>query len=169
MLTNEEFRETVKHLMGDDLFLRVAALENLRDDPSADERMLPYLERLLEDKTPCLVAIPFLYAEIRWLAAHALAAERAALGINQPVQLQNVVGPIYTGDIIAAEQLANINGQGGLEGVLESFAIVRDMGYLPRIDLDLWPFDEYAHPTTTEMISVNGTQQMSRQPELVPA
>jgi len=83
------------------------------------------------------------------------------------IPLKNMVRPVYTGEIIAAEQLANINGRGGVEGVLESFAIVRDMGYLPRYELDLWPFDRY--PPTPEMISVNGTQQMSRQPELVPA
>jgi len=167
MLSNSEFSELIEDMSSEDLFLRASTLQVLRDYPSADERVLPYLESLLNDKTPCLVGIPFLYAEIRWLAAHALAAERAALGINQPVQLQNVVGPIYTKHIIEAQHLANIDGRGGLDGVLESFAIVRDMGYLPRIDLNL-P-SSYAHPPTTEMISVNGTQQMSRQAELVPA
>ena len=169
MLTNEEFRGTVEHLTGDDLFLRVAALEFLRDyaERTADERILPYLERFLDDKTPCLVAIPFIYAEIRWLAAHALAAQRAALDVKESVQLSNVVKPIDSKGYSQARSAANIRGRGGLEGVLEKIALLRDMGYLPRTDLNLWPFDEY--PPNAQVVSVNGTQQKSPQPELVPA
>ncbi|MGB0384030.1 MAG: hypothetical protein ACPGWR_04320 [Ardenticatenaceae bacterium] len=167
MLSNSEFSELIEDMSSEDLFLRASTLQVLRDSPSADERVVPYLESLLDDKTPTLIGIPFIYAEIRWLAAHALAAERAALGINQPVELQNVVGPIYTKHIIEAQQLANIDLRGGVEGMLESFAIVRDMGYLPRIDLNLWPFDEY--PPSAQLFSVNGMQHKSPQPELVPA
>lgn len=118
MLTHEEFTEIVKRLTGDDSFLQVAALEDLRDFPSEDQRILPYLESLLYDKSPCLIAIPFVYTEIRWLAAHALAAERAALGIREAVNLPNVLKPIDQSDYAKALEAANIMGQRGLEGVL---------------------------------------------------
>ena len=71
-----------------------------------------------------------------------MAAERAALGINEPVGVQNVVKPINTAGITYAEEAANVEFKGGVEGVLENLAILRDMGYLPRIDLNLWPFSE---------------------------
>jgi hypothetical protein len=137
MLTNEEFTGVVKHLTGEKLSLRVAALDDLSQYPSADARILPTLTRLIYDKTPCLIGIPFLFAEIRWLAAHALAAERAALGIMKPVRLRNVVEPLDTGGVVSHEDKAGIDGRGGVEGVLSSFAILNDMGYLPRYELDL--------------------------------
>ncbi|MGB0384029.1 MAG: hypothetical protein ACPGWR_04315 [Ardenticatenaceae bacterium] len=171
MLTDQDFNELIEDMNSEDLSLRAATLKVLREYPSADQRVLPYLERLLHDKTPCLAGIPYIYAEIRLLAAHALAVERAALGINQPIPLKNMVRPVYTGDIVAAERLANIKARGCVEGMLESFAIVRDLGYLPRYDLDLWPFDRYPHPPSAQAqaFSVNGMQQKSREPELVPA
>lgn len=75
-----------------------------------------------------------------------MAAERAAQGILEPVRLQNVVPPLSTGDVIAAEYEAGINGRGGVEGILESIGILNEMGYLPRYDLELsyW-IDEDKH------------------------
>ena len=138
MLTNEEFNGTIQHLTGPEIGLRVGALKDLWQYPSADPRVLPYLEERLNDKTPCILGYPYIFGEIRWLAAKALAAERAALGINQPVQVR-VVRPAETRDIILAEYEAGISGRGGVEGLLESLALARDMGYMPMIDLELWP------------------------------
>ena len=67
-----------------------------------------------------------------------MAAERAALGINEPVRVR-VVRPAETRDIIGAEYEAGIDGRGGVEGLLESLALARDMGYMPMIELELWP------------------------------
>lgn len=139
MLTNEEFTTFVEDMTKGDLSLRVAGLKVLWKRPSADERVLPYLEPLLHDKTPCLLGIPYIFGEVRWLAAHALAAERKRQGIRQVVRLKNVVKPIDTAGIMRAEYAANIEGQGDIEGLLESLAILRDMGYLPVYDLYLPP------------------------------
>jgi hypothetical protein len=108
MLTGQEFTEFVEDITSGDLSPVVATVEDLRDYPSADARVLPYLSRLLYDKRACLVAIPFLFAEVKWLAAHALAAERAALGIQKPVRLRQVVTPLDTGGIVSAEYAAGI-------------------------------------------------------------
>ena len=145
----------------DEVVWRAAALQDLWEFPSADPRILPYLEERLHDKTPCLLAIPYVFGEIRWLAAHALAAERAALGINQSVRV-TVVKPAETLDIMAAECKADIDGEGGVEGLLESLAILRDMGYMPMTELNIWPLGEPAPTTKT-------VQQTSFLPELVPA
>lgn len=137
MLNNQELSEIIEDLTSSDASLRCAMLRVLWDDPAADARILPYLERLLYDKTPCLLAIPYRFGEIRWLAAHALAAERAALGIMKPVRLRNVVPPLDTGGVVNHEDKAGIDGRGGVEGVLENFAILNDRGYLPRHDVEL--------------------------------
>ena len=137
MLTNQEFNEFVEDITSQDLSIRVATLRVFWDYPSADERVLPYLERLLNDKTPCLLGHPYIFGEIRWLAAHALATQRAILGIQTPIHLPDVVDPVDTADIIHAERLAHIDGGAGVEGLLKSFAILRDREYLPLYDLHL--------------------------------
>lgn len=137
MLSNQELSEIIEELTNNEVSMKSAMLKVLWDDPAADARILPYLERLLYDKTPCLLAIPYRFGEIRWLAAHALAAERAALGIMKPVRLRNVVPPLDTAGVVSHEDKAGINGRGGVEGVLESFAILNEKGYLPRYDLEL--------------------------------
>jgi hypothetical protein len=124
---------------------------------------LPYLEELLDDKTPCLLGLPFVYGEIRWLAAQALAAEREAQGMTEPVYLENIVRPIYTDGISKAEREAGVEFKWGVEGVLENLAILRDMGYLPMYDLELWP-----RPTQKMALSTQ-SEQKGRQMELVPA
>lgn len=139
MLSKQEFTEFVEDINSEDLSLVVATLNDLRDYPSADRRVLPYLERLLEDKRPCLLAIPYIFGEIRWLAAKALLAEREALGIGEPVRVLNVVQPIDMKGYAKARRAANISIQGGVEGVCENLAMLRDMGYLPMYDLILWP------------------------------
>ena len=90
-----------------------------------------------------------------------MAAERAALSINQPVRV-TVVKPAETLDIMAAECKADIDGEGGVEGLLESLAILRDMGYMPMTELNIWPLGERAPTTKT-------VRQRSLLPELVPA
>src|SRR5215469_1755489 len=84
-----DFQDMREGLQNDDR--RSVILRLLMMEPLADERILPYLEELLTDTTPCLLYIPLHYGEMRWLAAHALAKERQALGIKEPVILHNVV------------------------------------------------------------------------------
>jgi hypothetical protein len=140
MLTNEDLKVVVKHLTGDDISLRAIALEDFWQYPSGDARIIPYLERLLHDKTLCLMGIPYIYGEIRWLAAHALMAERSKLGIGEPVELRNVVRPIDGKAFSRARKAANLaRGRGGVTGVLESLQILRDMGHLAVYDLCLEP------------------------------
>ena len=139
MLTTQEFTELVEDLTSQDPYWRSVTLRVLLKMPTADERVLPYLEPLLDDNSPCLLGIPYIFGEIRWLAAKVLASERAALGIGTPVHVPNVVRPVDTMEIIAAEHDANIKGRGGVEGLVESLALLRDRGYLHRIDINLSP------------------------------
>jgi len=164
MLTDEDFEGTVEYLTGEHLGLRVGMLKVSWESPSADPRVLPYLEDLLHDKTPCVLGHPYVFGEIRWLAAKALAAERAALGINEPVRA-TVVSPAETRDIIKGEYEANIQPRGGVEGLLSNLAILRDMGYMPMVELNLWPLG----PASTPLVPATSMKETFREPELVPA
>jgi len=137
MLSDYELHETIEDLHSQEISMRVAALKNLRQDPSEDLRVLPYLEALLDDTTPCIVMLPYRFGEIRWLAAYALAAERAALGIKEPVRLQGVVRPLSTEEFVAIRNTVGIEVKGGVEGVLKGMHTLREMGQLPLYDLEL--------------------------------
>ena len=162
MLTQEEFREVVKYLTSQEVGLRVAALKDLWQFPSADTRILPYLEDLLHDKTPCILGFPYIFGEIRWLAARALASERATLGISEPVQLPSVVRPAETMDMMRAADAANFRLRGGVDGMVADLAILRDMGYMPMIGL-------HYVPSVKSSAKQDPTIEPFHQPELVPA
>ena len=163
MLTDQEFSELIEDMASQDISFRAATLKVLWEYPSADRRVLPYLERLLHDKTPCVLGHPYVFGEIRWLAAQALAAERAVLGMNQLVEV-TVVKPAETLDIMQAEYEASIDGEGGVEGLLESLGILHDMGYMPMTTLSIWPLGEPL-PTTPTVSTIQRVPQL----ELVPA
>lgn len=137
MLSDKELQELLEDLYSENLSMRVAVLKDLEQYPSGDTRVLSYLEALLDDKTPCVVSIPYLFGEIHWLAAHALAAERKVLGIKEPVSLKGIVRPLDTEEFDALRKVAGIEDRGGVEGVLESFSTLREMGRLPVYDLEL--------------------------------
>ncbi len=117
----------------------ISLLKTLCQDPSQDERVLPRLEALLNDTTPCITMLPYRFGEIRWLAAKALVAERAALGHGEPVRMHNVVRPFDTEEFALLAASAGVKSRGGVEGVLEALATLREMGELPLYDLELVP------------------------------
>lgn len=139
MLTDIDYAELSADLNGDDVSLRAVTLEAFWKLPSADKRILPDLERLLHDKTPCLLGLPYIFGEIRWLAANALAAEREALGIREAVRLPNVVIPIDTMGIMRVADAADVKVRGGVEGLIDTLGILQETDKLPRYDLYLPP------------------------------
>ena len=170
MLTEQDFIEWVEDLKSDDPAWRAVTLRTLRDMPTGDARILPHVEQLLHDKTPCVLGLPYIFGEIRWLAANALAAEREAQGISTPVHLQNVVRPIYSPTITAAEEAVGLEYKPGIEGILVNLGILRDMGHLPRIDIDISPqLDSTIRVSTPESTHTLPTEQKSRHLALVPA
>jgi superfamily II DNA/RNA helicase len=139
MLHDNEFQELVEDLSSPDVSIRVATLKTLCQDPTQDERVLPHLEALLNDTTPCVVMLPYRFGEIRWLAAKALAAEYDAIGFNESVHLHNAVRPLDTEEIVSIASAAGIKTRAGVDGVLETLATLRRMGRLPLCDLVLPP------------------------------
>lgn len=139
MLDDNEFQELVEDLSTKDVSRLVATLKTICQYPSEDERVLPYLEALLDNRTPCIVMLPYRFGEIRWLAAKALVAERAALGHREPVYLHDVVKPIDTNSFVSLASNAGVKSRGGVDGILEAFTTLREMGQLPLYNLELIP------------------------------
>lgn len=135
MLSDDEFQELIEHLHSKDLSLRVAALKDIWQYPSGDVRILQYLEAALDDTTPCVVMLPYHFGEVRWLAAYALAAERAAMGIDKSVVVCGVAKPLDTEELSALAKKASADCRGGVEGMLEIFKILREKGQLPLYDV----------------------------------
>jgi SNF2 family DNA or RNA helicase len=168
MLNDKEIQELIEDLSSPDVSIRVATLKTLCQDPSQDERVLPYLESLLGDTTPCIVMLPYRFGEIRWLAAKALVAERAALEYSEPVRLHNVVKPFDTEEARVLAASAGIKSRGGVEGVLETLTILREMGKLPLYDLDMVPnVKNKQHNTIANLTSSNGakSEEVTPQPQ----
>lgn len=135
-LSDEDLAYTLEALTGDDAERCAIALRVLSDAPAGDERLLAPIEALLDDRRPCLIQIPFVYAEIRWLAAQALAAERGLLGIDAPVHLE-AIEPLTTNALAEAEERAGVRGHGS---ALERFAQLQEIEALPIVQLDIGPY-----------------------------
>jgi hypothetical protein len=117
---------------------RVAVLKVLAEDPTGDPRVAAAIEPLLDDRTPCVLTAPPSYGELRWLAAHALAAERHAGGQPPDVLLRDAVAPMN------AEQLAVLAQQvlgapGDRLRALQQFQALAQAGALPRRDFHCRP------------------------------
>lgn len=64
MLTDQEFTDLLEDMNSNEFSLQVASLRDLWRYPSADARVLPYLEERLNDKTPCILGYPYIFGEM---------------------------------------------------------------------------------------------------------
>jgi len=132
----DEVKFFLTWLSSADVQERATALRSQANRPLADQRLLASAEDLLNDTTLCRLEIPLLYGEIRWRAAQAVAALRAALGNVEPVELRNVMVPLSANKACQlAEQHGATSAQAGNDGVLECLEQLRERGLLPRRDV----------------------------------
>lgn len=125
-----------EYLLSDEVQKRQVVLHGLSFRPTGDPRVLPYIEQMLEDKRPCVISLPHLYAEVRFRAAEALAAERKAQGINEPVRLSGVVIPINHNKLAELARAAGLSMTAGWQVWFER---LREMEQLPVEDFELEP------------------------------
>ncbi|WP_306358317.1 MULTISPECIES: hypothetical protein [unclassified Nocardia] len=112
-------------------------LRTLLTDPLADVRVVPYLKGLLTDTTLCVLSIPYRYGEMRWLAAHALRAEYDALGIDDMIELHDVVRPLDFNEIYELGRAADVAVSPPYPSALEMLATLREAGKVPLDELCL--------------------------------
>jgi len=111
--------------------IRANTLRSLAEQPIADTRLLEAAERLLDDRTLCLLSLPYQFGEVRWCAADAVAAIRAVLGRRDPVELADVFGPHSSDDVARLAAAAGITTSGGIDGALQALEELRAMNRLP--------------------------------------
>lgn len=108
-------------------------LGRLADAPCADERVLEACERALEDRAMVLLTIPYSYGEVRWVAADAVVAVRAALGRPAPVVLEDAFAPVTSvGPLAAAAGIEMEKGATGVEAAVRTLEKLAAMGKLER-------------------------------------
>lgn len=98
-------------------------------------KLLPYLERCVEDRTVCLLMLPPSYGELRDLAALALAAERQAQGLNASLTLEAVPYPLSITKIDALEAQHGRSAQSGDPKL--RYAALLERGVVPVRDIKL--------------------------------
>lgn len=99
MISHAEAAELAAELAVPEVGARVAMLWVLVEDPTGHPVVRAAVEALLDDRRAAMLQAPIQIGEVRWLAAHALAAERKAAGIDDPVRLTDVIGPVALTDL----------------------------------------------------------------------
>lgn len=128
----DEIELLLEDLASPDVQDRVAVLKVLVDDPTGDARIAAALEPLLDDRSPCRLALPPTYGELRWLAAHALVRELEKAGVQRRLLIPAVPVPV------AAPELARRAAAAGLPErlpPLHCFERLRGDGLLPLTDV----------------------------------
>ncbi len=135
MWTEQDYRETLEDLMNTSARARAIILESLIEDPSGDPRLIPHLERCLNDRVVTRLWIPLTFGEVRWRAAEALAEEWRAQGNPQPVTLSDAFVPMTVDAIITlAAQRLDWSFRGGPsdpdDKMISAYTALRDQGIL---------------------------------------
>jgi len=143
---DEEFRYFVDALEGSVNELAIT-LRSLKQSSYPEERIIPYLKELLDNRAPCKTQIPYRYGEIRWLAAGALRRVYDALDIRETIVLRDV--PVsQTGD-----QISELVWELGVHDEWlhltseDCFERLREMGRLPIHDEVFEWRSTKSHPT----------------------
>jgi len=139
-MNDSEFEIILARFYGTDIAARAGIVNVLSRSKDHDLRLLPHLEKLLEDRAGCLLSIPFWFCEIRYLAAQALANERAAGGITEPVSIDGVAHALRPGDIIDLARRHGLKsskkeGSNAIEKWISLFDELNNIGGLPLYDL----------------------------------
>lgn len=137
MYTDTELAETIAALKSASPGERAAMLKALWAWPARDERLWKHLEALLEDSAPCTFGSPLKIGEIRWLAAHSLAAEFKSQRIKQKIQLVDAVEPLTFPELQQIAQEAGHQIEPDRQQMLSTFTVLRIAGRLPLRTLNL--------------------------------
>ncbi len=100
-MDESEPEEILGALASSDPVERFLMLLVLADDPSGEARVRAAVEPLIEDRASRPARRPAFRTEVRWHAAHALAAERRLAGISEEVSLSDVIAPLDVATIVA--------------------------------------------------------------------
>jgi hypothetical protein len=118
--SEENVRALLEQLASAEPRRRANALRALAEAPVAEQRLLSAAESMLADESLTILSIPYLFGEVRWHAAAAVAALRGALQVREHVHLLDVPGPLTTDKIDQLATQAGRVGRGQHRWVLET-------------------------------------------------
>jgi hypothetical protein len=116
---------------------RVLMLQVLASSPTGSSRLLPRLELLTSDTEVTVLGLPFMFGEVRWAAAHALAAERKIQEVAEPVALTGIAIPLGSDSIARIAETHDVRRTGGIEGLIAAYTALRDQHRVPTTKLEL--------------------------------
>ena len=117
---------------------RATMLEVLAQAPTGEARLHPAIGALLDDRSVVVMGPPLRWTELRRLAATALAAERGAAGLEEPVTL-SALPPVL--DLQALERAATtvFGAEASRWRPAERYTRLRDARALPLADIVFRP------------------------------
>ena len=137
-MQESDIAETLEWLQGGSVQDRATLLGVLAESPTGEPRIRAAVEALLEDHSICVTQPPLRWLELRRIAAEALAAERGAAGIADPVTLRAVPLVMTLPQIAEAAEAAF--GQEAVRWPVERrYLRLREAGLLPLADLSIPP------------------------------
>lgn len=110
---------------------RVRALQAIIREPIASPALLTATEKLLHDRELCVLQIPYLFGEIRIIAAEAVAAIRVQLGIKGLVEVPDAFPALKHDDVARLAEEAGLDIGTGNEGTLAALRTLLAMGRVP--------------------------------------
>ncbi len=119
---------------------RARGLLWLSTAPDKSEEVVTRVEELLEDHSAAMIGVPYLFGEIRFLAAQALAVVRARMGNPELVKITDcprTVTDRRIGSYAEPYDLKPMSGE-------KLYAALRDLGALPTRD---YVFDPAEYPS----------------------
>lgn len=138
-VSEEDVQFYIDSLTQGDREARSIALQNLMQGATNDDSVVDAILPLLEDTTPTLLQIPYMFGELCLLAAAALAAERAARGDERAVEIR-CKAPMTTNQLEEkrlALQITPTNTGDPIDSQLALFSLLRDHGSLPDVTFKL--------------------------------
>lgn len=134
----DQVTRLVAMLRSDQVGQRVAVLRTLLVSPRLEPPVVEAIEHLLGDHQVAILSIPYSYGEVRYLAAEALAAARAAAKRMADVV---ILDPGYRS--LSSRRLSELVGAADPSvrrlGSLEQYAWLRDHGRLEAKRLEFDP------------------------------
>jgi hypothetical protein len=139
-MEDSDLSYTINALRSPEARNRISILKVLCRSDRADEQVLPHIEELLNDLTPCMIDVkPICFSEIRFLAGQALKRQRRLLGIEKPVNFSGFIHQIEAGDLLLLAEEMNISSHNFQETFPEVFEKLRDLGKLALCDKEGYP------------------------------
>ena len=148
MLSKEDFDYYARKLTSNDPDDRGYGARNARAEDIGDERLLPLLEPLLQDKRFTITGgMPPRYCEVRLLAAKAINRQKKLLGLPGKV---SSIGFVYPGSYgmmsVFAERKTGIGmmDRPSFDSTSAELEYLNKQGVLPVFTSDKYPYLDYS-------------------------